>query len=50
VLLLLLLPDFSVCIFPIFQKDSVFATDQRLIGHFFETATPDPLNRGLKVG
>jgi len=43
-------PDFSVCLLPIFQKDLVFATDQRLLEHFFETATPDPLNRGLKVG
>jgi hypothetical protein len=46
----LLLREFPVFISPIFQKDPVFVTDQRLSGHFFETATPDPSNRVLKVG
>jgi hypothetical protein len=46
---LLLRPDFSVCIMPIFQLDSVSVTDQRLSEHFCETAAPHLPNRGLKV-
>jgi hypothetical protein len=40
--------DFSVCIFLIFQIDSVSVTDQRLLEHFCKTATLDPPKLGFE--
>jgi len=38
----------SLRIFDFLNYYSEFVTDPHLFEQFFETATPDPLNRGLK--